>query len=54
MDEHGLPTSFGGQAMAMSAEYTVTEGAEEEEEEEDAGFKVGNPQVVRSCSSEAE
>lgn len=34
MDEHGLPTNFGGQGMAMSAEYSTEDGEEEEE-----GFK---------------
>jgi hypothetical protein len=35
MDEHGLPTNFGGEGMAMSAEYSTEDGEEEEEE-----FKV--------------
>jgi hypothetical protein len=36
MEDHGLPTSFGGEAMAMSAEYSTEDG------DEDAGFKVKN------------
>jgi hypothetical protein len=31
MDEHGLPTNFGGEGMAMSAEYSTEDGEEEEE-----------------------
>jgi hypothetical protein len=39
MDDHGLPTSFGGEAMAMSAEYSTEDGEEED------GYKV------QHCSS---
>jgi hypothetical protein len=31
MEEHGLPTNFGGESMAMSAEYSTEDGEEEEE-----------------------
>jgi hypothetical protein len=30
MEDHGLPTSFGGEAMAMSAEYSTEDGDNEE------------------------